>query len=118
MHALLFSSWVDRNNPRIDDNDHTNYEVMFLEDSICHQGNEVERLILIPVQLYDDHKEVGPREHSTTTQANQHYFIYVTPKCNKLSLIWLELPSDEQENLKWPQINLGAGRFFWRSNQT
>lgn len=64
VHPLLFSSRIDWNNSRVDDDDHSDNQMMFLQHGVGDEWNQVQSLVLVAVQFDDDDEKVRPGENS------------------------------------------------------
>lgn len=56
VHALFFASRVDGDDPGVDDDHDTYYEVMFFEDRVSDQRHQVESFAVVAVQLHHYHQ--------------------------------------------------------------
>lgn len=65
VHPLFLASGIDGNNSRIHYHHHTHNQVMFLQDHIGNQRNQIQSLLLTATQLHHHHQQVGPGEHGT-----------------------------------------------------
>lgn len=66
MHALLLTTGVDGDDANVNHNHHTYDQVVFLQDHVSDQGDQVQGLLFGAVQLHHHHQQVGPGEHRTS----------------------------------------------------
>ena len=63
MHSLFLASRVDRYNAGVNDDHDSNYQVMFFQDDVCYQWNDIEGLVVSRVQFNHHDQQICPREH-------------------------------------------------------
>ena len=60
---MFLASGIDRHDAGVDDHNHADDQIVFLEDSVRHQRDQVQRLLFASIEFHDGHQKVGPREH-------------------------------------------------------
>lgn len=70
MHALLLATGVDGDDAHVDHNHHAHDEVVFLQNYVGDQRDQVQGLLFRAVQLHHHHQQVGPGENRATGRTN------------------------------------------------
>lgn len=65
VHPLFLPTRVDGNDPDVHHDYNAYNQVVFLQDYVGHQWNQVQGFLLWPIKLHHHHQQICPGEHST-----------------------------------------------------
>lgn len=63
VHPLFLASGIDGDDSRIHHHHHPHNQIMFLQDHVGDQRDQIKSFLLAATQLHHHHQQVGPGEH-------------------------------------------------------